>query len=133
MVATRGGSGSSSSLGFGSRQLDQQMREFISSMINRNILEHTPVIFGTIKEGIMEVLEERLGSIHFEMVALVGARTLTFRDFRPCGAPEFFGEKDPISSRHWLADVANAYHTSSCIKEAKVRLASCLLKDRARD
>ena len=47
--------------------------------------------------------------------------------------PKYFGEKDLITSRIWLADVANTFCTSSCPKGANVRLASCLVKDRARD
>ena len=31
----------------------------------------------------------------------------------------------------WLADVTNAFYTSRCPEGDKVRLASCLLKDRA--
>ena len=33
----------------------------------------------------------------------------------------------------WLADVANSFRTSRCPEGNKVRLASCLLKERARD
>ena len=39
----------------------------------------------------------------------------------------------PHSSTRWLADVANAFRMSRCPKGDKVRLASSLLKDRARD
>lgn len=35
------------------------------------------MIFGTIVEGIMEILDEGLGAFHNEMVVMVGARTLT--------------------------------------------------------
>ena len=52
--------------------------EFISSEITRNILEKTPVIFGLINEVIMELMDERLSAFHTEIVALVGARFLTF-------------------------------------------------------
>ena len=67
------------------------------------------------------------------MMTLVGAQSLKFREFRACGAPNYHGMKDPIASRCWLADVANAFHTSHCPEGDNVRLASCLLKDRARD
>ena len=109
------------------------MWEFISSEITCSMLEQAPVIFGTIKEGIMEVLEGHLGSFRYEMVAMMGARTFTFCEFQACGALKFFGEKDPIASRHWLVDVVNAFRTNSCLDGAKVKLASYLRKDRARD
>lgn len=67
----------------------------------RNILEHTPVIFGTVMEGILEVLDERLSSFRSDMTALVGARSLTFRACRACGTPDYHGEKDPKVSRRW--------------------------------
>ena len=78
-------------------------------------------------------MDERLSAFHSEIVVLIGAHLLTFREFRACGAPDYFGEKDPIASRRWLADVSNAFRTSNCPDGANVRLASCLLKDRARD
>ena len=49
------------------------MREFISAEITRNILGQTPVIFGTIKEGILEVSNERLGAFRTEMMTMMGA------------------------------------------------------------
>ena len=139
MVVTRGGSyigvGASgcSGSGSGTGVMDDRMREFISSEVTHNIIEQTPVIFGTIKEGIMELLDERLGAFHVEIRAMVGARSLNFWEFRACGASEIFGKKDLISSRRWLADIANAFRTSCCPEEVKIRYASCLLKDRARD
>lgn len=51
------GVGEGSCSGFGAGQLDDQMREFISSEITRNTLEQTLVIFGMVKEGIMEILD----------------------------------------------------------------------------
>ena len=80
MVVTQGcccpSEGSSS--GYGVGPFDDHMQEFFLLEITRSILEQTPVIFGTIKEGIMEVLDERLGAFHTEMVAMVDARSLTF-------------------------------------------------------
>ena len=122
------GAGDGSGLGSRVGHMDDQMREFISSEITRNILEKTYVIFGTIKEGIMEILDEHLGAFRSEMV---GACTLTFREFWACETLDFFGNKDPIVSRHWLANVTNAFCASCCRKGEKVILASCLLKDRA--
>ena len=131
MVAMRGGFGSGSGSGSGAGQLDEQLREFISSDITRNILEKTLVIFGTIKEGIMEVLAECLGSFRSDMVVMMGPRNLIFHEFQTCGAAEFFWKKDPIVSRRWLTDVTYAFRTSSCPDGVKVILVCCLLKDRA--
>ena len=58
------------------------------------------MIFGLVKEGILEVLEEQLSLFHSEMTAITRARSLTFKEFGPCGAPDYHGEKDPIVSRH---------------------------------
>ena len=91
------------------------------------------MIFGTVKEGIMEGLEDHLGSFRYEIVAMMGVCTLTFHEFRTSGALKFFGKKEPITSRRWLADVAYAFHISSYPDGAKVRLASYLLKNRAQD
>ena len=48
--------------------------------IMRWILEQNPVIFGTFKEVILEILDERLSAFRFEMVGLVGTHSLTFRE-----------------------------------------------------
>ena len=82
------------------------------------------MIFGSVKEGILQVLDERLSSFCYEMMAIVGARSLTFREFRACGSPNYHGVKDLIISRRWLADVANAFRASRCPERDKVRLAS---------
>ena len=61
MVTLRGrpvsgsGVGEGPGSGSGAGQLDDQTQEFISFEITHNILEQTHVIFGTVKEGIMEI------------------------------------------------------------------------------
>ncbi|XP_052621696.1 uncharacterized protein LOC128127284 [Lactuca sativa] len=66
-------------------------------------------------------------------MAIIGARTLIFREFRACGAPTFHGERDPIVSRMWLAYMAKTFRTNFFPEEAKVRYFSFQLMDRARD
>ena len=83
-----------------------------SSGMGEGILEQTHVIFGTVKEGILEIIDERLSAFRAEIVALVGTRSLTFREFRACGASDYHGSRDPIASIRWLADVANTFYTS---------------------
>ena len=109
------------------------MQEFISLEITRGFVDQTPVIFGTVKERILEILDERFGAFHVEVLAIVRARTLSFSDFCACGAPGFFGEKGPIASRRWLAGMANAFKMSFYLEGSKVIFASSLMKDRARD
>ena len=84
-----GSSGAGEGLGSESRagQLDEQAREFILSNITRCILDQTLLIFISVKEGISKVLEEQLSLFRSEMMAIAGARSLIFRDFRACGAP----------------------------------------------
>ena len=97
------GSGSSSGMGF--EPIDDGLREFITYEITRGILDVTPVMFGSIKEGIMELMEDRLQIFRVDMDASQsGARTLPFKDLRERGAPDFFRVKDPIAARHWIAD-----------------------------
>nr|KAJ0216955.1 hypothetical protein LSAT_V11C300113410 [Lactuca sativa] len=113
VMCTRGGGlGSGSGSGAGIEPMDEQTQDFISSEITRNILEQNPVIFGLVKERIIEILDERMGTLRTEIWAIVWAHTLSFCKFRACGAPEFFGEKDPIASRRWLAGMVNAFLSS---------------------
>ena len=72
MSTCGGGSGSGSGSGVGIEPMDEQMRDFISSEITRNILEQTPVIIGSVKEGIMKIFDECLGTFRREILAIVG-------------------------------------------------------------
>ena len=87
MVVMRGRAAGSSSIGEGSGsgsgvgQLDDETRGFISAEIMRNIREQTPFIFGSVKEGILEILDDRLSAFLAEVVALVGAHAQTFKEF----------------------------------------------------
>lgn len=66
-------------------------------------------------------------------MALVGARSLTFREFHACGAPKFFKLKDPITIRRWLVNRKNAFRSRFLPEGSKATFASSLLKDRAHD
>ena len=81
----------------------------------------------------MQLMNEHLSALCTEIVGLVGARSLNFREICSCGAPEFFGKKEYIASIRWLAHIRNAFWSSVCHEEVKVRLLSCLLKDRTRN
>ena len=52
-----------SSSGFGAGQLDDQMRDFISAEIMRNIIDQTPVIFGSVREAIVELMDSHLEAL----------------------------------------------------------------------
>lgn len=57
------------------------------------------MIFGTVKEGILEILDEWLSAFCIEIVALVRTRSLNFKEFQACGAADYFGGRDPIARR----------------------------------
>ena len=91
-------------MGSGSEPVDEGLREFIASEITRGILESTPINFGSIKEGIVKLMEDRLRAFRSNMASgQSGSRTLSFKDFRGSGAPDFHGVKDPIATRRWIA------------------------------
>ena len=48
-----------------------------------------------------------MGAFRAEVMAIVGARTLSFHELRACGAPAFYGQRDLVASRIWLAVMAN--------------------------
>ena len=88
----------------GTKPTDEGLREFIASEVARGILDVTLVMFvWSIKEGIINLMEDRLRIFRTDLAAShPGARTLSFKDFRGCGAPDFFGVKDPIVARQWI-------------------------------
>ena len=63
------GAGEGSGSGLGAKQLGEQMREFISAEITRSILDQTPLICGTLKERILELLDSRLEAFRAEIAA----------------------------------------------------------------
>ena len=101
--------------GVGTEPISEQMQDLFPSEIIHGILEHTHVIISTVNVGVLEILDERLGTFWAKVMAIVGARTLSFGEFCTCGSPVCFGDKDPIASRRWLADIANAFWTSFCL------------------
>ena len=104
-----GSSGKGSGLGSGSELVDERLREFIASEITRGILDATPVIFGQIKEAIVELMEDRLRAFRSDIAtSQLGSRTLSFKDIRGSGAPDFHGAKDTIAARRWIADIESA-------------------------
>ena len=88
MVVTRHGAGglgsglgSGSGSGEGSEQVDDGLREFIASEIMRGILESTPIIFRSIKEGIIELMEDRLRAFRSDLASgQASTHTLFLKD-----------------------------------------------------
>lgn len=56
------GSGPGSGSDNDTEPIDERLCKSIAAVVTRGILNATPVIFGTIKEGMMEIVEERLKS-----------------------------------------------------------------------
>ena len=82
----------------------------------------------------MELMEDRLRAFRSDMASSQsGSRTLSFKDFRGSGAPDFHGVKDPIAARRWITDIESAQLTSFCPEGSKVRYAVGCLRDRAQD
>ena len=79
----------------------------------------------------MGLLHESLGAFRAGIaVGQLGAQTLSFMEFKACGAPEFFGAKDPISSRRRITDMENAQRKSFYPDGLKVGFTSSLLRGR---
>ena len=78
MNTQEGGSSSDSGSIAGTKSISEQMHEFILLEITRGILEQTHVIFGLVKEEILEILDERLRTIRADVMAIVVAQTLSF-------------------------------------------------------
>ena len=91
-----GSSGAREGSGSGSRagQLEDQMRDFISAEIMRNIIDQTPVIFGSVREAIVELMDSHLEAFKAGIVSgQIGARL----DPDSYGVQGSIREEDPIS------------------------------------
>ena len=112
-----GSSGEGTGSGSSSELVNERLRDFITSEIIRGILQSTLIIFGSIKEGIVELMEDRLRAFRSDMASgQSGSRMLSFKDFRGSGAPDFHGAKDPIAARRWIADIESAQLISFCLR-----------------
>ena len=70
------------------------MRDFISAKIMRNIIDQTPVIFGSVREAIVELMNSHLEAFKAEIIAgQFGARL----DSDSYGVRGSIREGDPIS------------------------------------
>ena len=100
MITQGSSSGLGSGLGSGSgvEPIYERLHDLIAAEVTRVILDATPVIFVTIKEDIMEIMEERLRCFQAEIaIGQIGDRAPSFWEFNVCGVPGFFGFKDPIT------------------------------------
>lgn len=89
-------------------------------------------MFDTIKDELVAMMDERFRTIQSDLEASrPRTREVTFCEFCARGAPDFSGKKEPIFSMWWIADVASAFLTSFLPDEAKVRFATCLIREGA--
>ena len=94
--------GSRSRSGYDTDPIDERLHELIATEVTRGILDATPVIFGTVKEGMMEIMKERIRSIRVEIASSqVEAPTPLFKEFKACGAPEFFNWYFVLMRKMW--------------------------------
>ena len=108
----------------------EDIRQLVATEVAQAITEAIPTVITAIREQLETVIDER--------VAMMGGaprpiREFSYRDFSACSPPLFSGSPDPIVCMRWISDVEGAFLTSGCPDNAKVRCASNLLRDAARD
>ena len=69
MISQGLGSGSRSRSGSGVKPIYERLHDLNAAEVTRGILDATPVIFRTVKEGIMEIWKERLKSFLAKIAA----------------------------------------------------------------
>ncbi|KAL4582748.1 hypothetical protein LXL04_007307 [Taraxacum kok-saghyz] len=80
-------------------------------------------------------------TINERVTAAIGAaqlhhhhqREFSYKDFSACSPPLFTGSTNPITCMRWISDVEGTFLTRNCPENAKVRCASNLLRDAAKD
>ena len=100
------GTAEGSGLGSGAGQLDDQMRDFISTEITRNIIDQTPVIFGSVREAVVELIDSHLEAFRAGIVSgQFGARL----------EPGSYGDRGSIREGDSISDF---YHQGSGVSGA---------------
>lgn len=113
---------------------EEAINDIIVVDITRFIREDEHGLISSLKEELISVMDERLRVLWNDMEAgHLKVWEVSFKEFHACGAPYFFRSRESNTSMHWIADVESAFHASFCPVEAKVRFATCILCDRARD
>lgn len=114
--------------------INERLCELIVAEVTHGILDGIHVMFGTIKEGIMKLVDECLRAFLAEIVVgQIGALPPSFQKFKACGASELFGAKAPNASRCWIIYMEIAQRMSFFHKGANGGFVSCLLWEWARD
>jgi hypothetical protein len=106
----------------------------VADEVGRAVSDAIPEIITAIREQLEAVIDERV-------TAAIGAaqlhhhhqREFSYKEFSACSPPLFTGSTDPITCMRWISDVEGAFLTSNCPENAKVRCASNLLRDAAKD
>ena len=119
------------------------LREMIAAEVGEALHDMLPGYFAQMKD---ELAKEMRSQVEAAVEAAVAARpggsggaggeqpkVTTYRDFSTCNPPQFNGQKDPVASSRWIADVEVAFLTISCPEEVKVRFAVNLLRKAAKD
>ena len=110
------------------------MGRAVATEVGQAISEAISEIITAIREQLEAVIDERV-------TAAIGAaqlhhhhqREFSYKEFSACSPPLFKGSTDPITCMRWISDVEGAFLTSNCPENAKVRCASNLLRDAAKD
>ena len=91
-IVTSQGGASGSGSGVGVKPMDKRVHKFITLKITSSILDATPIMFGTIKEGIVELMDKQLRTLREEIsTRQKGAQTPSFQECKACEAPKLFG------------------------------------------
>ena len=126
MTNTRFGSGSGSNPGLRA----DEIRDLVASEVAQTVREAIPVIITAIREQMEAAIDERIA-------AAIGGPNPTsvfhYKDFSVCSPPLFKGDTSPIVSMRWISDVQGAFFTCGCPDHLRVRYASNLLREGARD
>ncbi|KAJ9543618.1 hypothetical protein OSB04_023325 [Centaurea solstitialis] len=115
------------------------LREMIASEVGEALQDLLPGLFAKIKDDLKQEIRTQVEAVMGDRANGSGgsnggqARVTSYKDFMACQPPQFDGQKHPIASSRWLADVEGAFLTSACSEEVKVRYASNLLRKARKD
>ncbi|XP_071699740.1 uncharacterized protein [Rutidosis leptorrhynchoides] len=62
-----------------------------------------------------------------------GKKEFSYKEFRATKPPMYHGEPDPLESTRWISVIEGCFRTSECPSDKKMRIATSLLRDGAKD
>lgn len=113
---------------------ERDVYNIMTTEISRFTREDFPRLISIVMEELIAVVNEHLRILQAKLEdGWPWGYRVTFEEFDACGAPCFFSSREPIIIMCLVVDMVSSFQARFYPAKIKVRLATCILHDKARD